>query len=94
MAERPVALSIQEEKRGVRLAEIDDFIPSEKSFDPDALRVMGEAYDMALAELHDQGQPAIVRKIIAERIILLAADGERDPARLSQTALTGLGVPR
>jgi hypothetical protein len=37
------------------------------------------------------GQPAIVQKIIAERIIKAATDGERDPEKLCQRALKALG---
>jgi hypothetical protein len=42
---------------------------------------MGEAFDAACADLHDDGQPALVREIIAKRIIEAAKTGERDPVR-------------
>jgi hypothetical protein len=39
------------------------------SFDPEALKALGKAYDMALAALHDAGQPELVQEVIARRII-------------------------
>jgi len=63
-------------------------------FDPEAIAVMSEAFDAACKELHDSGQPEIVREVIAERIIELAATGELNPARLREAALVGLAGPR
>jgi hypothetical protein len=54
-------------------------------------RVMGKAYDAALKELHDTGQPQIVYEIIATRIIDAAKRGERDPVRLRDIGLAALG---
>jgi hypothetical protein len=58
---------------------------------PDELNILRDAYTRACKSLHDKGQPAIVNEIIAERIIALAGDGERDPGRLSEGALAALG---
>jgi hypothetical protein len=66
---------------------------ADTSFDPEATRLLGQAYDLACSELHDDGQPAVVKEIIAKRIIELASDGERDPIKLSKVALTSLGLP-
>jgi hypothetical protein len=44
-------------------------------FDPATLTVLGEAYDKALAGLHDAGQPLIVRETMAVRIFELASRG-------------------
>ena len=41
--------------------------------------------------LHDAGQPEIVNQVIAERIMALAKQGERDPDRLCEGALSALG---
>ena len=60
-------------------------------FDTDATRVMGEAFDRACYSLHDIGQPDLVREIIANRIIEVAGDGERDPGELCARALKALG---
>ena len=61
------------------------------AFDPDEVKILADAYDRARRSLHDRGQPAIVQEIIAQRIIALAKDGERDPARLCAGALSALG---
>jgi hypothetical protein len=53
-----------------------------------------EAFERACKDLHDTGQPEIVREVIALRIIQIAASGERDPVRLSAAALVSLGVSR
>lgn len=63
----------------------------EKSFDPDTIRVMSAAYEMARESLHDRGQPDIVNEIIAKRIIALAAVGQRDVVVLAEKALEALG---
>jgi hypothetical protein len=60
------------------------------AFDAETTRLLGQAYDLACSELRDDGQPAVVKEIIAKRIIELAGDGERDPKKLSAAALTYL----
>lgn len=60
-------------------------------FRPDEIKILCDAYARACKSLHDKGQPAIVNEIIAQRIIALASDGERDPDRLSEGALSALG---
>jgi hypothetical protein len=61
------------------------------AFQPDEVKVLRDAYARACKSLHDKGQPAIVSEIIAQRIIALASDGERDPDKLSEGALAALG---
>jgi hypothetical protein len=61
------------------------------AFDQDATQIMGEAFDRACHSLHDIGQPALVREIIAKRVIEVARDGERDPDELCARALKALG---
>ena len=56
-----------------------------------ATQVMGQAFDAACKELHDKGQPTIVYEVIAKRIIAAAKNGERDPVRLRNVGLSGLG---
>jgi hypothetical protein len=53
---------------------------------------MGEAFEAACKEFHDAGEPEVVRKLIAERIIAAASAGELDPVRLRTAALCGLSV--
>jgi hypothetical protein len=69
------------------VAQIIKFLRPVGSFDPEALKVLGKAYDMALAALHDAGQPELVQEVIARRIIKAAKKGERDPAALCAIAL-------
>jgi hypothetical protein len=62
------------------------------AFEPEATRLLGQAYDLACRGLHDKGQPDIIREMIAERIISLAVKGQRDPQKLSEAALKSLGI--
>jgi hypothetical protein len=56
-------------------------------FDTATLAILGAAYDKAIANLHDRGQPSIVREVIAVRIFDLAAKGEREIDRLCAGAI-------
>jgi hypothetical protein len=69
------------------MAQIVQFIRPADAFEPEVLLVLGKAYDMAVAALHDVGQPQVVREVLAQRIIQAAQTGERDPAALCATAL-------
>jgi hypothetical protein len=70
---------------------IEDYVGT--TYDPETVRVMGLAFDAVLHELHDSGQPAVVREVIAKRIVELASIGERDPQHLCRTVLSELGLP-
>ena len=74
------------------MAEIARFIPANSGFDPDVIRILRAAYDRATSELHDGGHARVVREIIGKRIVALAAKGERDPARLCNSALVAAGL--
>ena len=72
-----------------------DFVPflEDRSYDPDAICVMGDAYDLARKMLHDKGQPHIVLEVIAQNIITdFTMTGDRDPGRLAQRALRTFGI--
>ena len=72
-----------------------DFLPflKDRSYDPDAICVMGDAYDLARKMLHDKGQPHIVLEVIAQNIITdFTMTGDRDPGRLAQRALRTFGI--
>ncbi len=73
------------------MGQILQFIRPYDVFDPDALAILGDAYDKAIASLHDRGQPAIVRETMAIRMFELASKGERDRQRLCNAALAALG---
>jgi hypothetical protein len=60
------------------------------SFDAETVQMLCAVYDRVKQELHDRGQPEIVNEIIAQRILLAAENGERDPGRLCADALKGL----
>jgi hypothetical protein len=61
------------------------------AFDPETVKTLCDAYDKARKSMHDTGQPHVVNKIIAERIIALAKAGERNPDKLCEGALVALG---
>jgi hypothetical protein len=67
--------------------------PPDTYFDPEDVSLLSAAYDKALAELHDAGQPSIVLEVVARQIIKLARS-ERDPDRLCEATLAALGIPR
>jgi hypothetical protein len=65
------------------------------AFDPEAIERLCAAYDLATARLHDRDRrPAMVNEIIAQRIIALAKNGERDAKTLADSALKALGFDR
>jgi hypothetical protein len=63
-------------------------------FNPDLVRIMGEAYDMACKALHDSGQPTIVREVIAKHVIDIAKTGEFDAQEICNRVLLAFGVTR
>jgi hypothetical protein len=69
------------------VASIASFLRPDDAFGPEVLEALGKAYDMAIAALHDIGQPPLVREVIAKRIIMAAKRGEREPASLCAFAL-------
>jgi hypothetical protein len=81
------------------MAPITAVNPLNTYFDPEGVSALSVAYEKALAELHDAGQPPIVQEVVAGQIIKLAklaklAKCELDPDRLCEAALASLGVPR
>jgi hypothetical protein len=63
-----------------------------RAFEPQATQIMGAAYDKACETLHDVSQAALVKEIIAKRIVEIAQTGERDPEQLCVRALLELGI--
>jgi hypothetical protein len=61
-------------------------------FSPEVARIMGETFDRARRDLHDGGQPAVVREIFAKRIIDLVAWGESDSEIIASKALDSVGI--
>jgi hypothetical protein len=62
------------------------------SFDDEATRAMGAAFDQACISLRHLQCADKVRALIAKRIIKAAINGERDPTRLHSEALLGFSV--
>jgi hypothetical protein len=73
------------------MGQILQFIRPTDAFTPEAISVLGKAFDMALAALHDVDQPDLVREVIAKRILEAAQKGEHDPAALCAAALAAFG---
>jgi hypothetical protein len=65
-------------------------ITSEMSFDPETIQTLKTALDEAWASLVPAQQAMTPRSLLAERILKVAAGGERDPIRLRASALIGL----
>jgi hypothetical protein len=76
------------------MATVLPFLLNRQDFDNEAIRVMSAAFEAVCRDLHDTGQPTLVREIIANRIIEAAKKGERDPARLRAAGLAALGYDR
>jgi hypothetical protein len=62
------------------------------AFDDTATSAMGEAFDKACKSLRSFGTACTVREIVAKRIIAVATNGERDPARLYEQVLKDFGI--
>jgi hypothetical protein len=61
--------------------------PTDGTFDEEACRVMGEAFDAMVAELGSANQSTALYEAITIWIITTYRDGERDPKRLRKLAL-------
>lgn len=66
------------------------FLPAGHVFDPDALAIMGRAFDLACHELVPHEPSPLVVSLIASEIIALAATGHWDAEALCATAVTVL----
>ena len=71
------------------MSTIIDYIQRPAVFEPEAITVMGDAYERAL-RVCPTSAPESVRQVIATRIIAFARTGERDPQTLCEQALAGL----
>ena len=56
-------------------------------FDPETIRVMGLAYEMATIALRLVDRGDIANEVVARKIIELAKTGEHDPDRLCEAVL-------
>ncbi len=62
-------------------------VAADRAFDPEAIHAMGLALVGACWALGSAGKVGEVKARIALSIVNLAAEGERDPARLRSAAL-------
>jgi hypothetical protein len=60
------------------------------SFDPEVVSAMATAYHAALKELGLSESDDAATRVVAKRIVELAALGERDPERLKAATLAAL----
>jgi hypothetical protein len=56
-------------------------------FSPEEIAILDEALEAALAKLSAREHAEVSRSDLAEHILKLAADGERDPVQLREYAL-------
>jgi hypothetical protein len=63
-------------------------------FDPATKRIMGVAFEMTRAALRLDDRSDALNKIVAENIIKLAQEGERDPDELCERTLSFLREQR
>ena len=63
-----------------------------RCFDPETIEVLRTALDEAWSSLPPRKQALVNKTDLAERILALAAIGERDPIRLRTAALNGAGA--
>jgi len=64
-----------------------------QKFDPETIRVMGLAYEMALVALRLADRGDLANEVLAHRIMDLAKGGERDPERLCEGVLEEFRAP-
>ena len=75
---------------GARAMTLGLVLDSDHSFDPDEIAILASAYENALRELRliNREDPATLT--VAQRIVDLAKQGERNPARLRDAAVKAL----
>jgi hypothetical protein len=67
---------------------------SSRSFGPDMIEGMTDAYKRALTNLGMADRNDPVTELIAKSIINVTATGERDPQKIMERALQALGVQK
>ena len=69
---------------------INHLVKEHHSFDPDEIKVLATAFDAALLEL-GLGRTDPAALLVAKRIMALAQGGARDPTRLREGVIKGIG---
>ena len=65
--------------------------PEAPVLDPETLALATSAYDKAVVEI--ASTPDVVREVLAQHIIRLIREGERDPNGLYERAFASTGIP-
>ena len=76
---------------GSTMGQILPFTYEQNALDPENLALAARAYDKAVVDF--AGAPEVVREVIAQQIIRLISQGERDPSVLYERAITSAGIP-
>jgi len=63
-----------------------------RCFDAETTALMCEAFDKSCQTLRGSSQLDSIRDSIARRIIEIAGNGERDPNRMCEAALSSIGI--
>jgi hypothetical protein len=58
------------------------------AFGPDEIAVMVAAYEVGLTQINSSGHNDPAAETLAQTIVMLAKQGERDPTRLEQRAIS------
>jgi hypothetical protein len=85
-------MTVEEMHRALLSADILELLPKEGSFDNMVTHLMSDAYYEACRLLDDGGQPMVVRRLIAKRVIDLTVAGESQPSEIAAKALCTLGI--
>jgi hypothetical protein len=67
---------------------------SNRSFGPDEIKVMTEAYEGALIDLGIVNREDPLTELIAKSIVNVTASGERDAIAVKERAVNALGIRR
>jgi hypothetical protein len=68
---------------------IREFLDGQR-LDPEVVRVMGTAFEIARASLQLANRGDTVNRLLAQKIIALAQQGERDPECMADRVLADL----
>ena len=72
-------------------AEVSEFMLTrfleDTAFGPDEIAIMVAAYEVGLTQINASGHNAPTAGTLAQTIVMLAKQGERDPVRLEQRAI-------
>jgi hypothetical protein len=64
------------------------------AFEPEAIATMSAAYEEALRVLQLANRQDPITELVARKVIEVAGTGERDPLKICEQTLRGLGIAR